>query len=579
MSNGNATDFYDKINFDGELAEDFIGTKIDDSHVHFHGFIFDTVAIENAMDQDGIEGMEFFIAELPELSATWAITAISLSDSYGLGMSASPLVVDSYKKFYLDYSLPTGIKVGEIFLLEILVGNLHTEKLAVTVQVSGEGLSISRPWIYGWKELDSGVTQKISIPAFNIHRLLVEVKAETFGTFEFLVTASCSKGIEKKAVEINVVQQGFLKRISDTRMILKKDCESASTVTIQCQFDEDSTPTVFADVFGDTMGLTLSNLWTIFKEPKGSAEDVLYKLAASVISLDYLLSINQLTVKDEEELLYFLNHSFQQLLTYSNPDGSFSEFQNTEASTWLTANAFKFLNRAKKFIKIDQKILDNSLSFIASSQLPSGKFIPCSTSNSSLSYVGFTALIGMLIKENCKSPRYHSVIQKAIEHVNLQLDKNNLYSLALVTHFMFEVDSPVKYKLLQSLLRHIQHIDLLPKGPNVTSVDIEINSHCLITLANIPELYDEAFTILQWLIEQQRPNGKFFTARDTIVALEAISRFSSKISNQKVNLDVQLVSSGDDGYVESFEINGSTRLTKQRFSVSCASYTAIKNFT
>ncbi|XP_070497167.1 thioester-containing protein 1 allele R1-like [Chironomus tepperi] len=571
---------YDKFVIDDELSLKASREDIEDVKMYYDGFLFQTVVLNASADEEGIKGQKFLLAELPEVSSTWAFTAITLNEEYGFGMTEDPFLLDSYKKFFIDFAVPAFVKVGEIFLLEILIGNLHDEDLTANVQVFDyrRGFQVSRPMTYGWNEAENGYHQTVEIPPFNVHRLVIEVSAETFGSYSIQIAATSVKGVESKVDTITIIPEGFLTTKTDSIVINRKDCNANTFKTLELNLDEDSiidgTLAVHANIFGDIMGTALSNINAILKEPTESAEEILFAFSLNVLTLDYLLLTDQLTVSIKTSIEHYLTQSYQKLIRFRNMDGSFSSFisSSNQGSIWLTANVIRQLQKAQRYIDISPEVFLEALMFIASKQESDGKFISdrgAKQDNTVHSDVAFTAFIGILFDENEKShPQYISVLQKAVEYVELNYDKSNLYSLALVTYFMYEVDSTLKYELLQSLLSHIQDIssnEVSWKDFNATSMDVEINSYCLMILNHIPELYAEAFKIVQWLLIHQNSNGKFFSTSDTIVALEAISRFASRLSDTRENLEMILAPNSDEDHAENVYINGPLKLVKQMY--------------
>lgn len=74
--------------------------------------------------------------------------------------------------------------------------------------------------------------------------------------------------------------------------------------------------------------------------------------------------------------LRYLEVGYQQELTYRHKDGSFSAFGESDASgsTWLTAFVARSFKQAAEYIPVENRIINEALSWLAEVQAPNGSF-------------------------------------------------------------------------------------------------------------------------------------------------------------------------------------------------------------
>ena len=69
-----------------------------------------------------------------------------------------------------------------------------------------------------------------------------------------------------------------------------------------------------------------------------------------------------------------MNLGYQREITFKHLDGSYSAFQHSKSSIWLTAFVLKSFAQAASLIHIDEQDLKLSVNWITSQQLENGCF-------------------------------------------------------------------------------------------------------------------------------------------------------------------------------------------------------------
>jgi hypothetical protein len=271
----------------------------------------------------------------------------------------------------------------------------------------------------------------------------------------------------------------------------------------------------------------------------------------------------------------YLTLSFQKLMKYRNSDGSFSSFSKNQnnGSVWLTANALRYLRKAQRYLHISEEIFIEALAFIQSRQTASGSF---KIDDVDIHEIAVTSFVGILLDEFTASyPQYLSTVIKAREFIEKSSGHDaDVYTLAISTFFMFQVESKVKFQMFEKLagLSQRQNGHVHWKNSNkssfvTTTMDLKASAYGLLILDHIPELFADAFKVLQWLLTQQSLEHRVQASYEGIIAFEAISKFAARLVDIDERLDVVLGDLDDDVH-EVVRLERSSKLVANRFHVS-----------
>lgn len=158
-----------------------------------------------------------------------------------------------------------------------------------------------------------------------------------------------------------------------------------------------------------------------------------------------------------------------------------------------------------------------------------------------------------------------------MSYVHANADPNDVYSQALATYLFYfanDIDKVSAYTQLSSkAIKKSNYIYWKNQPPTAetNSIDIEITAYGLLVLELVPPLYEDGFKVLRWLVSQQNSKGGFRSTQDTIVALQAITKFASKLSREKSDLKVVL--RPEHGIKISTKIDRTNSLVTQKFQL------------
>lgn len=525
----------------------------------YESFLFKTIDVTTKVDT--LEGTEVLHETAPDFPASWILSGVSLSSQFGLGLTTSPAVLSTFRHFYIDFITPKFIKLGEVVQLEILIVNLFDVSLNAAVKFKNEmkHFEFVRPFAYNWTTVADGQVQKIWIQSNSIYRLRIEIEPRKTGFIDLTVSTTSVKAGDTVERELLVVPEGFPIFENQAEFILVDECDKeGKQLTLSCSPPADvrsETVEVQASITGDVLGLALINVESLIRLPSGSGEQTMITFVPIVVALEYLTVTEKLTNALKETAIEYLELGYQRILKYRRSDGSFSAFGETDStgSNWLTAYAAKYLRRAQKFINIENNVIDQAFQFVLSKQNENGEFredgaVLFKTLQSATgSGVAFTAFITAAVQDDLFwSPQFTENVQKGISFIKQNIDRDDVYSLALATNLLIQAEDESTAEYVEQLLtKAIRTSDFIywkntQDSSVITSLDIEISAYALLVINQISELNQNGFKVFRWLISQQNSHGGFQSAQDTVIALEAISIFAEKISTSTTDLEVEL---------------------------------------
>ncbi|XP_034024636.1 alpha-2-macroglobulin-like [Thalassophryne amazonica] len=502
------------------------------------------------LEEVGPYGKKELQYTVPDTVTTWWTDAFCLSNKgFGLAPRHELLV---FQPFFIDLTLPYSIIRGEAFELKATVFNFHSSCIMVTVTPAASTdytLNVNHGDIYTFCLCgNERKTVRWSLTATSVGAINVSVTAQA-------VSSPLKCGHEV----VTVPERGHIDVITRSLIVEPEGCEIIKTFTwlLLAKAEgvteelEISLPTnmiqgsgtTIVSVVGDIMGRTIKNLEKLLQLPSGCGEQNIATLAPDVFILKYLTSTNQLTLPIKERALKFLITGYQRQLNYKHQDGSFSAFGTGEGNTWLTAFVLKTFFSAKDFIFIDPDVIKLARIWLEGKQKENGCFkMVGRLFNNKMKggvddEVTLTAYItaGLLKMDVSVN---HSVVKKSLCCLKKSIHNyENTYTIAMLAYvYTLAAD----YEVSEHLIDHLERIAITqgdylywsPGKVTSTSLSIEIAAYVLLTKISKlrhPEDLTYASRIVRWLKTQQNPYGGFSSTQDTVVALEALSLYSSLV--------------------------------------------------
>ncbi|KAB7500273.1 Ovostatin-like protein [Armadillidium nasatum] len=421
-----------------------------------------------------INGSYEKVLTVPDTVTEWVGSAICVHPSKGVGISGTATIT-IYKEFFIDLSLPSSVKRGEIFPAKISIFNYLNESLPITIILSSPDNKFDILEDSG--NMTGSGMRNACVPLQDKIVLSIRIRAKDVGDVNISVEAivqanavsNCGSGIVQQQTDslikpIRVDFEGFLKEETRFKYLCTNGSVSETwNIAAPGSIVPDSARG-FVAVVGDLMGPTLDNLGDLVKMPYGCGEQNMINFAPNIFVMQYLDSTDQNTEVIAAKAIGFMKAGYERELNYRHSDGSFSAFgeregSNETGSTWLTAFVLKCFGQASAYISIDQKDLNLTLEWLKSQQNVNGCFesvgqlfnkaMQGGVDSGSPSMLTSYVVISMVEAGEWNNS---TVISEALSCINATLTTTNPYSLAIKAYALALAKSLYTQAVLDQLL-------------------------------------------------------------------------------------------------------------------------------
>uniref|UniRef100_A0A8B9KDH6 Alpha-2-macroglobulin-like n=1 Tax=Astyanax mexicanus TaxID=7994 RepID=A0A8B9KDH6_ASTMX len=510
---------------------------------------------------------------VPDTITTWEMDTFCLS-SRGVGVApAAQLRV--FQPFFLELSLPYSIIRGEEFELKATVFNYLSKCIMVKVTPAPSS-------DYTLKASSSDEQYSSCLCANGRKTFRWTLVPSVLGVLNVTVSAAAEPSQTVCDNEIvSVPDRGRIDTVTRSLLVQAEGTEkSKSQSWLLCpqgnSVSEELELTLPGDVIegsaqasvsvlGDILGRALQNIDGLLKMPYGCGEQNIALLSPNIYILQYLESTEQLTPAIREKATGFLKSGYQRQLNYKHYNGAYSTFGTGQGNTWLTAFVMRTFGKAQRYIFIDPENINSAKKWLLENQTPDGCALSINVyfSNSS--------------KE--KGCRYDPVVSKGLSCIKSSIgDLKHLkhtYASALLAYtFSLAGENEIRGQLLKKL----DTVAIVGDGrlhwsrsatEDSDSLSVEISSYVLLAALSTDELsaadLGYANRIVSWLVRQQNPYGGFSSTQDTVVALQALALYSTKVYSSNGSSTVTVQSA--DKETHSFEVNQNNKLLYQEKSL------------
>ncbi|RWS07221.1 thioester-containing protein-like protein, partial [Dinothrombium tinctorium] len=531
-------------------------------------------------------GKASFTSNVPDTITSFFISAFALNEETGLGLSDLKTSVKVFRPFFVKLNLPYSVIRGETVAIQVTVYNymkdaqtakvtLDNSKQEFDVIVANEGNDIIQEGTAKEKNVD--------VAPNDGHTLTFLVNPKKVGYIDVMVTVVGNTVGDAIKEKLLVKPEGETHYINKAHLItLEADGKSSRSVDIEMpeQIVADS-ERVSVSAIGDILGPAINNLGDLLRLPYGCGEQNMIRLVPNVVVLDYLTKARRLSDKVKTKAVANIETGYQRQLTFKHSDGSFSAFgrEDSSGSTWLTAFVVKSFIQAKPYVTIDERIINESLSFLLRHQREDGSFVESGRvlsrymqgesggrTGSLTAYV----LAAILSSPQSKS-LYSQNLTKAEEYLVKQLEEsNNVYETTIISYALHLYGSKEKdnaFKKVMSLATvtpdytYLQSNDSKHNYYYYGSASVEMTSYLLMTTVLRGET-EKALPMLRYLISKQNANGGFSSTQDTVIGIQALASFASKVSEKEPNLKIKVEANG--GEAKEIEINKENAIVLQQ---------------
>lgn len=351
-------------------------------------------------------------------------------------------------------------------------------------------------------------------------------------------------------------------------------------------------------VLGDILGSAMQNLDNLVQMPYGCGEQNMVLFVPNIYVLNYLNETQQLTETIKSKAIRHLISGYQRQLNYQHSDGSYSTFGdrggNSQGNTWLTAFVLKAFSQAQSHIFIEKTHITKSLSWLSIKQKENGCFQQSGyLLNNAMKggvddEVTLSAYITIALLEMPLTTE-HSIVRNALFCLETawasisQSQGSHVYTKALLAYaFALAGNHAKRSEVLESLNReavkeddsihwrrpgNVQEVKTLYYQPRAPSAEVELTSYVLLAYlttltSRSSEDLSSASQIVKWITKQQNSHGGFSSTQDTVVALQALSKYgAATFTRSKTDVQATIKSSGS--FSQKFNVHNANRLLLQ----------------
>jgi CD109 antigen len=491
---------------------------------------------EITVDADGKISVPITV---PDTITTWMLHAVAVSKEAGLGMAEDQLV--AFQPFFLKVDLPYSAIRGEEFPVKVAIYNYLEQPQEVLVQIEEQG----------WFELLDEPAKTVTIAANEIGSVEFMIKPVGLGVNELKLTARSSQAADAVKKTLLVQPEGVPREFVDNLVLSAGDSQLVDT-TIP-EFAIADSGRAYIALTSSFLTQTIEGLEGLIQMPFGCGEQNMIVFAPDVYITKYLEESGQLKPEIMAKAEKLMITGYQRQLTYRRSDGSFSAFgqSDAEGSLFLTAFVLKSFSQARDLIFIDDAILDEAIDWLESHQNSDGSFEPVGFVhhqemlgglNGKNALTAYTAIALMAAGDNASSSRAIGYLESVLDELD------DPYTVAIAAYALELAGSSRADDAYQMLMQlaiedengiHWGGGDIpedevfdeqliaprFPTGMN-RSADIEITAYATLALVEHGDAFN-ASQAARWLVSQRNAYGGFGSTQDTVMALEALTRYST----------------------------------------------------
>uniref|UniRef100_A0A224YT51 Gov platelet alloantigens n=1 Tax=Rhipicephalus zambeziensis TaxID=60191 RepID=A0A224YT51_9ACAR len=542
---------------------------------------------------------------LPDSITTWELSAVSVAPSGGICV-LDPLEIRVFKKLFVEVNLPYSVIQNEQVEIPVTVYNYDRSDQTVRVAMLGTEHVCS-----GAKEGKPSTVRKIKVPRGQGRTVTFPVVPLAAGEREIHVAAT-SESSARDAVKVKLrVETPGVPKEDSFNIILdpqntqkRKERHDASPERryretfalgdghlIEIPRPNISPKEVVPgserceiDIVGNEMGAALEasvkSPDTLLRMPSGCGEQTMIGLAPTLYAYEYLKTADLISPQDENRALDFIRKGYQRILTFRKPDGSFAVWTSYASSLWLTAFVVRSLCEARKSVHIDDNVLTKGLSYILTQQQQDGSFHDIyklihgdllGGVTGPLPLTAYTLLtLQECTKDGVEIPGLKESTAKATVFIGKELERDKpAYETSLAAYALSLGDSPAKNDALVKLRSILQpgQDGGLHVSAGSEPLSIQATAYALMALLEAGGSRSDVTPLVQWLNLRMNPSGSLRSSQDTVVALQALSKYAIYARNSGIDLTCEVTRSNDRNFVRTVRIKRDNAQVRNRIEI------------
>ena len=498
----------------------------------------------------------------PDSITTWMLRAVALSKERGLGISETQLKV--FQPFFFQVDLPYSAVRNEEFAVKVSLYNYLDTRQEFFVEMEKSS----------WFDLLDEGKKSATVGPNDIGSATFKIRPRALGSNKLKITARSSAAADAVVKELLVEPEGVQREVVDNLVLT-----AGGTRTIAASVPPDSVADsgrMYLSVTGSYLTQTIEGLEKLLQMPFGCGEQNMILLAPNVFVSRYLKQTGQLKPEVMAKGEKMMITGYQRELTYRRKDNSFSAFgeQDHEGSLWLTAFVLKTFAQAKDLVFIDDAVLQSARAWIAQKQQADGSFDP-------VGFVTHKEMLGGLSGKTALTAFVAIALQeagdeaasgKAIRYLEGQLGNiQDAYTLSIASYALELAKSPRANAAYERLIGMGRESDgglywgnppdqpePMPGRPEVApdrarpvmppvpprrnqSAAVETTAYATLALMEHGDRLN-ASRAARWLVSRRNAYGGFDSTQDTVVGLQALTRYAAD-ARSDVDMTVSLKTS------------------------------------
>uniref|UniRef100_A0A3B3XAZ3 Anaphylatoxin-like domain-containing protein n=1 Tax=Poecilia mexicana TaxID=48701 RepID=A0A3B3XAZ3_9TELE len=244
------------------------------------------------------------------------------------------------------------------------------------------------------------------------------------------------------------------------------------------------------------------------------------------------------------------------LTSFRNGDSSYSMWMNSEPSTLVTAEVVRTLSLADPFVSVDHQSLSDSVSWlIRKTQQPDGSFMERASSKNSRLMVSGVGLLWpplasfVLLWPLLKRSAANYLSQHALNVKSMYVRAVATYALTLqdpssaeATQLLTGLEQQARQKGNPVLQRYWQEPSVTAdwlKPDKSSGQTVEITAYVLLTVLLKGRIH-YANPVVSWLTQDQHYGEGFYSIKDMVLTLEALTEYSKVVPKAVLNQDIRI---------------------------------------
>ncbi|XP_014913176.1 complement C5 isoform X1 [Poecilia latipinna] len=531
---------------------------------------------------------------LPDSLTTWVVKAVGMSPEGGMCVSDTVKVLVN-QPLSVDVPLPYQVVRGEQLELQGSVYNQQDDIITYCVTLTaGPALCLlkSRPTprqeghhttACTWSRLAAGGVGKVTFTLLGLE------PGEHTLTFTLTIQSGV-KDVVKKT--LRVVPEGVRQEVNSGGRLDPQGLYGSEkrTVVLKNILSENMVPnsaverqlTINGELPGEVVSVILDpeGLKRLLSLPPGSAVAEVDRLLPLIQVYQYLETnsiwdvLGENVEKNSGELRQKIRDGQVGLTSFRNGDSSYSMWMNSEPSTLVTAEVVRTLSLADPFVSVDHQSLSDSVSWlIRKTQQPDGSFMErASSKNSRLMVFGsdeeqsvfVTSLVlvalhrATSIRDPILQLQFHDSSKRSAANYLSQhaLNVKSMYVRAVATYALTLQDpsSAEATQLLTVLEQQARQkgnpvLQRYWQEPSVTAdwlkpdkssgQTVEMTAYVLLTVLLKGRIH-YANPVVSWLTQDQHYGEGFYSIKDMVLTLEALTEYSKVVPKAVLNQDIRI---------------------------------------